>query len=69
MKELLTQLREQPEFRQIMDGIKEGRPIVPEYQPCKTMDETAFLVEKIKFESARRTGWDLLYQALTGQRP
>lgn len=66
---LMKQLRESPEFQAIMKELRTSRPLVPAFAPCKTMDETANLMERMKYESARQTGWDGLFQALTGLKP
>ncbi len=68
MNELLKALRESREFKIIMEGVKENRPIVPAYKPQKTIDETQNVIERIKYESARQEGFDLLYQTLTGHK-
>ncbi len=69
MSQLLAALRESQDFQVIMDEMVKTRPVVQDYTPQKTMDETANLIEQIKHSSARRQGWDLLYQALTGKKP
>jgi len=66
---LIAQLRESHSFQTIMDGLLSTRPIVQKYTPQKTIDETAQLTEQIKYSSGQQSGWDNLYQALTGQRP
>jgi hypothetical protein len=68
MIELLKALRDSPEFKIIMDGVKKDRPVVPSYKPQKTMDETANMIENIKYQSAKQEGFDLLHQILTGQK-
>lgn len=69
MKELLKQLRESPDFQSIMTEMLKSRPLVPSYTPQKTRDLTEHLVEQIKHQSSMQQGWDLLYQAMTGDRP
>lgn len=69
MKELLTQLRESNDFQVIMEGLISQRPIIPDYSPQKTRDETDNLIERIKYSSAHRAGFDFLYRALTGRNP
>jgi hypothetical protein len=69
MKELLKQLRESPEFQTIMLEVLRLRPIVSEYAPQATVDETTNLIERIKYDMARRAGYDLLYSILMGKPP
>lgn len=69
VKELLRALNETAEFKIIMAQILKERPIVPEYRPQDTQDETHNLVERIKYESAQRTQFDRLYRRLTGVAP
>lgn len=64
---LLKVLRESPDFQVIMKGISKGRPVIPDYKPQPTMDETANLMERIKHQSALQQGWDLLYITLVGK--
>lgn len=66
---LLTQLRESQDFQQIMDEMVKLRPIIPDYMPQQTRDATENLIERVKYSSAHRAGFDLLYQALTGRAP
>jgi len=65
----LIRLRDSPEFKQIMDGLKSERPVIPSYKPLKTRDDTENLVETIKYKSAQADGFDLLFYLLTGQKP
>lgn len=67
MNDLLLKLRESAEFRQIMDELQKYRPVVPDFRPQKTREETEFLLEKIKYQSGCRDGFDLLHKHLTGK--
>ncbi len=67
--DLLRSLRESNDFQQIMRGIAEKRPVIPDYQPQATRDETENLMERIKYYSAHRAGFDLLFRLLTGKAP
>ena len=69
MQDLLIRLRDSPEFKQIMEGLKSKRPIVPSYKPHKTRDETENHIETIKYTSAQADGFDLLFYLLTGRKP
>lgn len=69
MKDLLKQLRETREFQVIMDELVSTRPVVPAYTPQKTRDETENLIERIKHESSRKQGWEMLYLAIVGRMP
>lgn len=67
MKDLLAKLRESAEFKQIMDELQRNRPVIPDYRPQATREETEYLVEKIKYQSGLRDGFDLLSKLLTGK--
>ena len=69
MNELLKQLRESQEFMAVMDEMLKNRPVVPDYSPQSTMDETANVLERVKYYSAQRAGFDILYRNLTGNLP
>jgi len=64
----LTELRNDPKFRQVMKEMKERRPVLPRYQPQATSEANQELLEKIKFETGRQDGFDLIYLILTGER-
>lgn len=67
MNDLLAKLRESAEFQQIMDELRKHRPVIPDYRPQATREETEYLVEKIKYQSGLRDGFDLLNRLLTGK--
>ena len=69
MSELLKQLQESTDFQAVMDEMLRIRPVIPDYQPQPTMDGTANMVERIKYYSASRAGFDLLYKVLAGRPP
>lgn len=69
MSPLLKALRETQEFQSIMDALLQTRPVIPNYAPQKTRDQTENLLEQFKHQSAMRQGWDLLYQHLVGKQP
>lgn len=69
MNSLIKALRESPEFQAIMTEIVNTRPLIPDYTPQKTRDETENLIEQIKHRSSCRQGWDILFLALTGKKP
>ena len=69
MKELVLQLREDVNFKAIMEEMLKKRPVIPEYQPQDTMDKTQNVIEQIKFSTAQRSGFDLLYTNLMGKKP
>lgn len=69
MSDLLKQLRESPEFMAVMEEMLKFRPVVPDYTPQATMDETDNVIERVKYHSAQRAGFDLLYRNLTGNLP
>ena len=51
-----------------MKEMKERRPVLPRYQPQATSEANQELLEKIKFETGRQDGFDLIYLILTGER-
>ena len=64
----LQELRLNSLFRGLMEELKKGyRPVVPAYQPGSP-EEIASLLEKIKYESGKLAGFDLIYFVLTGDR-
>ena len=65
--ELLKLLRESNDFHVIMGEMWRSRPVIPVYTPQATQDLTSNLVERIKYQSAMRQGFDVLYTALAGQ--
>ena len=69
MSELLKQLQESADFQVVMDEMIKIRPVIPEYQPQQTMDGTANMLERMKYYSASRAGFDLLYKVLAGRPP
>lgn len=69
MNPLLNELRGTENFKAIMSDMLGNRPIVPEYTPQDTIDQTANLIETIKYKTAQRAGFDLLFTILTGSKP
>lgn len=67
-KQVLSELRENPLFQKAIGELKKFRPVVPAYKPGQSLEENASLIERIKYESGRREGFDLLYLILTGDR-
>ena len=67
-KQFLSELRSNPLFRESMNEIKKFRPVVPAYKPAQSQEESVSLMERIKFESGRQDGFDLIYLLLTGDR-
>ena len=67
VKELAQRLKLDPFFRDWVEELKKSRPVVPSYQPGD-LQETQELLERIKFESGRREGFDLLLLYITGEK-
>lgn len=67
-KQFLSELRLNPLFQEAMKEIQKFRPVVPHYQPGESTEEVSSLIERIKFESGRQEGFDLIYLILTGER-
>ena len=66
-KQFLQELRLSPLFKSAMQEIKKFRPVVPAYQPGSP-EEIESLLERVKYESGRLAGFDLIYLVLTGDR-
>lgn len=64
----LSELRNNPKFRQVMKEFRELRPVVPPYVPQASSEANQELIERIKYECGRRAGFDLIYLQLTGER-
>ena len=69
MQDLLLKLRSTNEFRLIMAEMKKKRPTVASYEPGKTKDEEEAVTNRLKFQSGMQKGFDLLFIALSGEKP
>jgi hypothetical protein len=69
MNDLLRAVRENPEFKQVMEDSLKMRPVIPAFSICKTKDEQDMVVENLKYFTAMRQGFDNLHQYLTGKNP
>lgn len=67
-KQFLQELRLNPLFKEAMKEVQKFRPVVPAYKPCQSREEADSLMERIKYESGRKEGFDLIYLVLTGDR-
>lgn len=67
MTDLLKAMRENPEFKAVLEEALRIRPIVPAFNIMKTESEQYMVVENIKYYTAMKQGFDLLYQYLTGR--
>lgn len=68
MTDYMMALKADIHFRNALEKIKEkSRPIVPAYSLCDTVEAREALLEKIKFETGRQDGFDLLFRLLTGE--
>ena len=67
-KRWLVEIKNDPKFKQVMKEFKELRPVVPKYKPQQSMESSAELYERIKYESARQDGFDLIFLYLTGEK-
>lgn len=58
-----------PLFKGAMREIyQQLRPVVPVFKPGQSREEDFALLERIKFETGRKDGFDLFYFHLTGER-
>ena len=67
-KQFLQELRLNPLFKEAMKEVQKFRPVVPAYKPGQSREEADSLIERIKYESGRLEGFDLVYLILTGDR-
>ena len=68
-KQFMAELRMNPLFRETMKELLKFRPVVPAYKtPSHSKEEEFSLLERIKFESARKEGFDKIYLLLTGEK-
>jgi len=67
-KEFWSLVRANPHFSEVMKEVKSRRPVVPAYKACQTQEEQFSIMERIRFESGRQEGFDLIYLLLTGDR-
>jgi hypothetical protein len=69
LNDLLAELRKNPEFSAVLEDALKHRPVIPAFVLYDTKDEQEMVVEKIKYHTALRNGFDSLYQYLTGRKP
>jgi hypothetical protein len=68
-KSFLKELFVHPLYKGAMQEINQMlRPVVPAFRPSQSQEENFSLLERIKYESGRKEGFDLLYLHLTGDR-
>ena len=67
MSDLLKSLQKNEEFKAVMEEMLKHRPIVTAFSICRTKDEQEQNIEAIKYYTALRNGFDLLYHVLTGK--
>lgn len=67
--DLLTALRGNEEFVAALRDAAKHRPLIPDFNLAATETELYMIVERIKYHTAMRQGFDLLYQHLTGRKP
>lgn len=69
MSDLLNELRKNPEFQAVLDDAIKTRPVIPAFVLADNKDDQEMVIEKIKFHTAMRQGFDVLYQYLAGRKP
>lgn len=69
MSDLLDAIRRDKNFKAVMEEALRKRPIVPDFALCKSKDEQEMVIENLKFHTAMKQGWDLLFTYLTGNKP
>jgi hypothetical protein len=66
MDKLLEAFRGNAEFVALMKSMVVHRPVIPAFSLAPTKDEQEQIIEALKFNTARRQGFDALFQRLTG---
>lgn len=64
----LIEIKNDPKFKQVMKEFREQRPLVSTYKPQGSVEANNELLERIKYESGRRAGFDLIFLLLTGEK-
>lgn len=67
-KAFLAITRENPLFKDMVNEFRKLGPVVPKYTPQASTEANEQLLERIKFESGRKEGFDLLLLFLTGEK-
>lgn len=67
-KRWLIEIKNDPKFKQVMREFKELRPLVSRFKPQGSVEANNELLERIKYESGRQDGFDLIYLQLTGEK-
>ena len=69
VSQLLAAMRETREFQAIAEELNHERPAIPVYRPGNTIEDEERSIRQLKYMSALREGWDLLFSQLTGRKP
>lgn len=69
MTDLLEAIRKDEKFRAVMKEALSKRPVVPDFSLARTKDEQEMIIENLKFATALKQGFDVLYVYLTGNKP
>jgi hypothetical protein len=67
-KTWLAEIRNDPKFKQVMKEIRQLRPPVSKYRPQISQEANSELVERIKYESGKQDGFDLVFLLFTGEQ-
>ena len=64
----LAEIRNDPKFKQVMKEFRTLRPPVSKYRPQISQEANNELLERIKYESGKQDGFDLIFLLLTGEK-
>lgn len=64
----LTLLREHEAFKLALEELAKYRPVIPRYSPASTLEEEEHSLRRIRYESGRQDGFDLLMMYLAGEK-
>jgi len=61
-------IREHQMFTMAIEELKKFRPVVPRYSPASSLEEEEHNMRRIRYESGRQDGFDLLMMYLSGDK-
>lgn len=69
MSDILNEIRKSQTFQAALEDALKHRPVIPAFVLADNKDDQEMVIEKIKFHTAMRQGFDVLYQYLAGRKP
>lgn len=67
-KRWLIEIKNDPKFKVVIREFRELRPLVSRFKPQGSVEANNELLERIKYESGRQDGFDLIYLQLIGEK-